>query len=98
MTSTYIEGKIPVLFFKDSDKFVAYSPVLDISTCGNTKPQAKERFLELISIFLEELTEMGTLDDVLTECGWKKIPTKHTWSPPIYKGIQTESIKIPVRG
>jgi hypothetical protein len=36
---------------------------------------------------------MGTVDDVLTECGWKKETVKHksSWSPPIYR---QELVKI----
>jgi hypothetical protein len=41
-----VEAKIPVLFFQEGKKVVAYSPALDLSTCGNTEQQARKRFGE----------------------------------------------------
>jgi hypothetical protein len=89
-----IRGKVPVLYFKEGNKFVAFSPALDLSTCGDTKEQARERFIEACTIFFDEITRMGTVDDVLAECGWKKVTVKEqsSWSPPIYK---RESLEIP---
>jgi len=98
MTTTYMKSEIPVLFFEEGDKIVAYSPALDISTCGNTEEQARKRFAETTSIFFRELVDMGTLDDVLTECGWRKTSSTGGWSPPVYRRIREESIKIPIRG
>lgn len=78
-------GKIPVIFFKEDGKVVAYSPALDLSTCGDTEVQAQERFVEAVKIFLSEITRMGTVENVLTECGWKKITPERSWSPPTYR-------------
>ena len=63
----HIEAKIPIWFFEEGNKVVAYSPALDISTCGNTEAHARKRFAEVVTIFLDELTHMGTLDEVLLE-------------------------------
>lgn len=90
-----LEAKIPVLFFQEGKKVVAYSPALDLSTCGDTEEQARKRFAEAALIFIAEIHKMGTLDEVLEECGWQKVPEQDTWSPPIYKSIE-ESVKIPV--
>ena len=90
-----IEANIPVLFFEEGDKMIAYSPALDISSCGDTEEQARTRFVEAVSVFLKELQEMGTLNEVLEECGWQRVPHKSTWVPPIYKQIKSEPIKIP---
>lgn len=91
-----IETAIPVLFFEEGGRVIAYSPAFDLSTCGNTEKQARERFAEAIDIFLNELSKMGTLEDVLEECGWEKIPDTHTWSPPTYKSCTEELVRIPV--
>ena len=53
-------------------KVVAYSPALDIATSGKNEKEASKRFAELVMIFFEELKEMGTTDDVLSELGWHK--------------------------
>ena len=87
-------AKIPVMFFGEDDKVIAYSPAIDLSTCGNTEEQARKRFAEASAIFFDEIAEMGTLEDVLTECGWRKT-AKQTWSPPLYRSCTEELVKIP---
>ena len=87
-----INTKIPVLFFKEGSKFIAYSPAIQLSTCGDTEEQARKRFAEAAQIFFDEIVKMGTADDVLTECGWKKVTEKNSWTPPEYK---QELIQIP---
>jgi hypothetical protein len=86
-------GKVPVMYFQDGKQVVAFSPALDLSTCGDTKEQARTRFIEAATIFLDEIIEMGTVDDVLTECGWKKttVNDKSSWTPPVYS---QELVKI----
>lgn len=64
-----VQTKIPVILFEEGKKFVAYSPAIDLSTCGNTEEQARQKFVEAASIFFDEITRMGTVDDVLAECG-----------------------------
>ena len=91
-----VEAKIPVLFFQEGKKVVAYSPALDLSTCGDTEQQARKRFGEAALIFLSEISKMGTIEEVLEECGWQRTPKRQTWSPPVYRSCTEESIKIPV--
>ncbi len=91
-----VEAKIPVLFFKEGNKVIAYSPALDLSSCGDTEQQARERFAEAVTIFLNEIAAMGTLSEVLEECGWRAVPEKHKWFPPVYKICRNEPVRIPV--
>ena len=64
MKSNLFEAKIPVLIFQENDKFVAYSPAIDLSTCGDTEKEARTRFEEAASIFFKEIIKIGTVDDV----------------------------------
>ena len=92
MKDKIVKGKIPVIFFKEGKKIIAYSPAIDLSTCGDTEEQARKRFTEAARIFFDEITQMGTIDDVLTEYGWKKMTRESSWSPPAYK---QELVQIP---
>ncbi|MBI4187899.1 MAG: hypothetical protein HY529_01705 [Chloroflexi bacterium] len=92
MAEKIVKGKIPFFVFKEGNKFVAYSPALDLSTCGDTEKQARVRMAEASRILLDELMRMGTLEDVLTEFGWKKITSENAWSPPTYK---QEFVEVP---
>jgi len=72
---------LPVTIFKEGKSYVAYSPALDLSTSASTYKKAQNRFSEIVGIFFEELSEMGTLDVVLASLGWQKI--KSNWQPPV---------------
>jgi len=70
---------------KEKGSFVAFSPALDLSTCGKTFEEAKKNFSEALDIFFEECIEMGTLHEVLESYGWEK-SGKNGWKPPAYIG------------
>lgn len=87
---------LTVTFYREANKFIAYSPALDLSTCGDTQEQAKKRFEEIIQIFLEETGKMGTIEDVLLECGWKKVGRpQRCWQPPVFIGQTQKEIRLP---
>jgi len=89
-----IAARIPLILFKEGDKTIAYSPALDLSTCGDTKQQARRKFSEAAAIYLSELRAMGTLDEILEESGWQKDVSKRGWIPPVYKSA-SEEVEIP---
>jgi hypothetical protein len=87
---------LTLAFYREGNKFIAYSPALNLSTCGDTEEQAKRRFEELEHIFLEEIDRMGTLEDVLLECGWRKVGhPQRRWQPPVYVGQAPTELRIP---
>ena len=60
--SKLINFSIPVSIFKENDTFIAYTPVLDISTCADTIEEVRRRFGQLVRIFFEELNRKNTTD------------------------------------
>lgn len=76
--------------------FVAYSPELDVSSCGKTPEGAKKNLLEAIGLFLEETRKMGTLDEVLKEAGFVKqiIKKKIIWQSPELLCLEKLSLSI----
>jgi predicted RNase H-like HicB family nuclease len=93
MKKLLFQAELAVTFLREGDGFVAYSPALDLSTCGNTFEQAKKRFVEALEIFIEECQKMGTLGSVLEDLGWKK--SKNTWKPPLVVAQDSIPFKIP---
>lgn len=73
---------------------MAYSPALDICTCGKTLAQARKRFAEASSLFLEELYKKGTLQEVLTNLGWKVQNEKLV--PPVVVAQEEQKVSVPV--
>ncbi len=89
-----VEVSLPVSFLREGKHFIAYTPSLDLSTSALSYDKAKKRFGEIVQIFFEELLEKGTLDEVLTGLGWRKV--RKRWSPPVLIAQESESIKIPL--
>ncbi len=71
---------LPVTIFREGVAFVAYSPALDLSSCGSSEQDAKRMFGEAVQIFFEELMETNSIDAVLKDLGWTK--AKGQFSPP----------------
>lgn len=94
MKQVKFSANIPVSFFKEGDAYIAYCPILDLSTSASTFEKVKERFSEVIEVFFEELVDMGTLDEVLANLGWTKI--QHHWNPPFSVGHELQRVTIPL--
>ncbi len=56
--------------FREGKMYVAYSPVLDVSSCATTKSKAQKNLLEAVRLFLEESEKKGSLDQILMEAGF----------------------------
>ncbi len=69
-----------VIVFKEENQFVAYSPQLDLSSCGSSAEEARKMLKKAIKLFLEEVEKMGTSKEVFAELGYKK--EKNVWTPP----------------
>ena len=80
MLNNKLSFKLPVIITKQNQRFVAYTPALDISTSGKTEKEVKKRFVELVNLFFEEIIQANTADDILIELGWKKV--QKAWVPP----------------
>jgi predicted RNase H-like HicB family nuclease len=78
--------------FKEGDMYVSYNPELDISSCGKTIPEAKKNLSEALIAFIKEAREMGTLEDILSEQGFKLKSTG--WNPP--EIVDTDSLDVSI--
>lgn len=63
--------------WKEGPAYVAYAPVLDISSCGCTVKEAKSRLMEAVSLFLEEVSSRKEFVREFT-----RIVSKHLSSLP----------------
>lgn len=89
-----INFSLPVTILREGKYFVAYTPVLDLSTSAKSFEKVKTRFEEVVKIFLEELMNKGTLETVLTDLGWKKM--QKSWSPPKLVANDSATFNIPL--
>lgn len=90
-----INFSIPISIFREGKNFVAYSPVLDLSTCSDSFDDAQKMFEEATRIFFEELDRKGTMDEVLVSLGWKK--SDSNWLPPTEVSHQTKRFSLAIK-
>jgi len=80
--------------FKEGRQYVAYSPELDISSCGGSESKARQNLLEAVRLFLEEAGKAGTLEQVLEESGY--VRRKSAWQAPELVSTQRASLRLPL--
>ena len=93
MAKTRVIPTLQVTFLKEGDQFVAYSPSLDLSTCGETLEEARRRFGEAALLFVQELDKKGTREQVLSGLGWEQ--KNSSFIPPLVVG--QENFSVPLR-
>ena len=49
----FVQVKLSVEFIKQENRYIAYSPALDLSTSGKTFEEAKKHFAEAATLFFE---------------------------------------------
>jgi predicted RNase H-like HicB family nuclease len=84
--------QIPVKVFKEGAVYVAHCPVFDVASQGETREGAKQNLVEALTLFLTTCYDMGTLESVLKECGFKSITTAEMESLP----SEEEVIEVPL--
>jgi len=82
-----VKIRYDVLVFKERDTYVAYTPQLDLSSCGTSPKEARKMLDEAVGLFLEEAEKLGTIEDILQESGYDK--DKDVWVPPTIVEIAT---------
>ena len=57
----------------ESNLFVAVCPPLDVASQGEDRDEAIRNLIEALALFLETAFEMGTLPQVLLDCGLQPV-------------------------
>ncbi len=59
---------VTIQVWKKRDLYLTSAPELDFISQGNTFDEAKRNLLEVIEIQFQEMAEIGTLEEYLSEC------------------------------
>jgi len=78
-----------VQIWKEGNQYVAHAMPLDVMSAGSTPENAKKALEEAVHLFLETARYMGTLDDILEECGYSVKPNQWTSPLPVVFEKQT---------
>ncbi len=71
MASLTMNVKLPVCVYEEADVYIAKCDCFDLQTQGCSLEDAKKNIIEAVGLFLETCFEMGTLEEVLKDCGFK---------------------------
>ena len=88
-----IKAAIPVIYLKEGDTFICYSPAFDLVSHGESFKDAERSFARSLKLFIEQVSKKGTWREVLEEYGWEKV--KKVWTPPRIIGQENKEIEIP---
>lgn len=91
---TTIKANIPVIYLKEGESFICYSPAFDLAAHGDSFEDAERSFAQTLKLFIEQVSKKDTWEEVLREYGWEKV--KHEWNPPRVIGQESKAIEIPV--
>ena len=78
--------------FKEAGTYVAYVPELDISSCGATIEDARRNIQDAVQGFLETSSDMGALDAILVESGYKG--KGDSWEAPEFVALGRETASV----
>ena len=79
------------IIFGEGKAFIAYSPKLDVSSCGATVEQARKNLKTAVRLFVEEADKLGTLEEILKEAGYEKADEDHRMTPRL---VATELMSL----
>jgi predicted RNase H-like HicB family nuclease len=63
--------EVPVSVDREGPIYVASCGPLDVVSQGETEAEALENLSEAVRLFIETAYSMGTLQEVLTDCGFR---------------------------
>lgn len=78
---TTLKVNIPVLYLKEGETFMCYSPAFDLAAHGDSFEDAERSFARTLKLFVEQVSKKGAWEEVLNEYGWEKV--KQEWNPQI---------------
>ena len=89
-----VKATIPVIYLKEGDTFICYSPAFDLVSHGDSFEDAEKSFWQSLKLFVEQVSKKETWPEVLREYGWEKV--KKAWTPPRVIGQESKEIEIPL--
>ena len=87
---TTVKASIPVIYLKEGETFICYSPAFDLAAHGDSFEDAERSFAQTLKLFVERVSKKDTWGEVLKEYGWEKVKQGHTTVEEILRVTQLE--------
>lgn len=91
-----VKVQLPLLLWIEDDQYVAYTPALELSSCGADETEAVRNFAEAVELFFETADERRVLKDLLESLGWTY--QSKTWKPhrEALAGSRSFEVQVPL--
>ncbi|MDF5732072.1 MAG: hypothetical protein PUP92_29740 [Rhizonema sp. PD38] len=83
-----------VQIWKEDSQFVAHAMPIDVMSSGQTPEEARIALDEAVNLFLVTAGDMGTLEEILQETGYKL--QNGNWVSPDWVAIERHSVTVGV--
>ena len=83
-----------VQIWQEGNQYVAHAMPLDVMSSGSTPEAARTALEEAVRLFLKTVSEIGTLEEVLEEAGYRLHEDR--WISPEWVAIEKQSTAVPV--
>ena len=83
-----------VQIWKEGNYFVAHAMPLDVMSAGPSPDAARQALDEAVRLFVVTAKDQGTLEEVLTEAGYKL--RDGAWAPPPAVAFESQSTAVAV--
>ena len=81
-----------VQIWKEGDQFLAHAMPLDVVSSGPTVEAARTALDEAVGLFLDTAAEVGSLEEVLEECGFDL--QQGRWVSPSWVSLERHSAVV----
>jgi len=82
-----------VQIWKEGNQYIAHASPIDIMSSGSTPEEARSAVKEAVRLFIDTAGELGTLEDILDECGYV-LTEEDEWISPLWIAIEKQSVSL----
>ena len=86
--------EMTVHVWREGGQCIAHAMPLDVMSSGPTPEAARQAVDEAVRCFLKTAADMGTLEEVLEECGYRR--HDGAWLTPDWVGVERHSVAVAV--
>lgn len=78
--------------WKEGKHYIAHAMPINVMSSGPSPDEARKALMEAVALFIETAVEMGSLDDVLEDCGYHF--EENEWVSPAWISVERASAGI----
>jgi predicted RNase H-like HicB family nuclease len=78
--------------WKEGSHYIAHAMPINVMSAGPSPGDARKALTEAVALFIETARDMGTLDEVLEECGYRF--EGNEWVSPAWISVERASAGI----